>query len=620
MFVQNNYAPSLTTDKRQVQLSVSVNEQLKQNVTQLEKWHEEILAKKDNREHDLIPVFTEAYRTAIASEQTEWIIKIAGLYSSYLGEVSNKFDEGIRVIDEVLAKIPEGSYIVERAELIRKKGLHYSFSGNIISSKVAYEESLNLLRKEPELDKDGMLTQARSAFNLSIIYDDLGLKLLAEKLLDEAYQFFKKTDYQGGISRCLISFGVKAYVKPGHQVDEVLAFYRDAAAIAKEENDFPPYCTAMGNIGIVCAENGRFTEALEAANEALALSKTNTNIKFQHNLSRQLGRIYQLKGDYENSHLMFSEAEQLLSKMGSGVDKVELYKYWAEVLHAMKRHEEAYEKLSLYVKHQDELQDLGREAAVNDAMLKLQFEEGRKEQEILRKKNLEIEEYARKLEISNFELKQFAHVASHDLKEPLRMIANYSQLLTRTLGDNLSIQQATFLKYINEGSRRMMDMINDLLQLSKINSIDQREEVDLNALTKSVVEAIYLENHSRAIQVTIDEMPTIKAHATHINQLLHNIIHNAIKYNKNDIAQVHVHSTLSANGHTIMVDDNGIGIQKQHRDRVFIIFQRLHNRNEYDGTGIGLAICKKIVDHIGGTIWIEDSPLGGSRFCFSIPN
>ncbi len=141
----------------------------------------------------------------------------------------------------------------------------------------------------------------------------------------------------------------------------------------------------------------------------------------------------------------------------------------------------------------DELHRLNKQAQLNDAELRFEYEEGKKEQELLKKKNAEIEQYAHKLEMLNFELNQFAHVASHDMKEPLRMISNYSQLLEKSFGGNLKTDQKDYLFYINDGARRMMRVIQDLLNLSKIDSTQKKEKLDMNAVLEDVKLSLKLE-------------------------------------------------------------------------------------------------------------------------------
>ena len=221
--------------------------------------------------------------------------------------------------------------------------------------------------------------------------------------------------------------------------------------------------------------------------------------------------------------------------------------------------------------------------------------------------------------MSNFELNQFAHVASHDLKEPLRMISNYSQLLHRSAKENMNADQKEYLFYINDGAKRMMNVIQNLLQLSKINATQKRYAVGMNEIIVEVMQSLKLIAEEKKVTIQSPKLPIVLADRVHMLQLWQNLIGNAIKYNNSEKPKVEICYEDRGSIHYFEISDNGIGIEPSYREKVFIIFQRLHHRNEYDGTGIGLAICKKIIDSLSGKIWIEDSALGGTKFCFTIP-
>jgi PAS domain S-box-containing protein len=229
---------------------------------------------------------------------------------------------------------------------------------------------------------------------------------------------------------------------------------------------------------------------------------------------------------------------------------------------------------------------------------------------------------AEKLSESNKELEQFAYVASHDLQEPLRMVASYIQLLQRRYKSNLSAEADEFINYAVDGVVRMKTLINDLLAYSRVNTkVAPIEDVDLN----KVIE-LNLKNLAATIQetgavVNYENMPTIRANKSQINQLFQNLVSNAIKFRKPDTRpEVNITARHEGDEWLFTVSDNGIGIDKEFSDKIFIIFQRLHNSSEYPGTGIGLAICKKIVEKHGGHLWVESEPGKGSTFNFTIPD
>jgi len=228
-------------------------------------------------------------------------------------------------------------------------------------------------------------------------------------------------------------------------------------------------------------------------------------------------------------------------------------------------------------------------------------------------------DYAQELRRSNAELEQFAYVASHDLQEPLRMVASFSQLLAKRYQGKLDQDADDFIGFAVDGARRMQALINDLLAFSRVGTRGRAfEPTDSNAvLQKALTNLTTLMEESQAV-VTHGPLPTILADGGQLMQVFQNLIANAIKFRGSEPPRIHLAAETQGEGWRYAVQDNGIGIAKEHQERIFTIFQRLHPRSEYPGTGIGLAICKKIVERHGGRIWV-DSELGkGSTFYFTI--
>ena len=223
---------------------------------------------------------------------------------------------------------------------------------------------------------------------------------------------------------------------------------------------------------------------------------------------------------------------------------------------------------------------------------------------------------------SNKELEQFAYVASHDLQEPLRMVSSYCQLLARRYQGKLDKDADEFIVFAVDGAKRMQQLIQDLLIYSRVGTRGKEHApTDCNAVIRRVLLNLKIAIEESGAVVTHDQMPTVMADEGQLGQLLQNLIGNAIKYRKKGIKpEIRVEGKAHKEGWLFSVRDNGIGIDPQHFNRLFIIFQRLQTREEYAGTGIGLAVCKKIVERHGGRIWIESKPEEGSTFYFTIPN
>ena len=221
---------------------------------------------------------------------------------------------------------------------------------------------------------------------------------------------------------------------------------------------------------------------------------------------------------------------------------------------------------------------------------------------------------------SNAELEQFAYVASHDLQEPLRMVASYTQLLGRRYGERLEGDAKEFMAYIVDGAARMKQLIEDLLAYSRVGTRGRDfRPVQLNAVVARARGNLRAALEESGAQFEADALPEIEGDEAQLTQLMQNLIGNAIKFRGAAKPLVRVSCVDQANEFEIAVSDNGIGIEAQYFERIFMVFQRLHDKGEYPGTGIGLAICKKVVDRHGGRIWVESRPGGGSRFLFTLP-
>ena len=227
--------------------------------------------------------------------------------------------------------------------------------------------------------------------------------------------------------------------------------------------------------------------------------------------------------------------------------------------------------------------------------------------------------HARELARSNAELTRFAYVASHDLQEPLRMISLYTQLLAKRYHGKLDADVDEFIAYVIGGTGRMHQLINDLLTYSQVSSeVKQFEPTDCDAIMKQVLAHLAVTVEQLGADVTYDQLPKLQTDCSQLRLLFRNLLENALKYHGHKPIRVQISAEREGRDWQFWVRDKGIGIDPQYAERIFITFQRLHNHSEYPGTGIGLAICKRVVERHGGKIWVE-SPLGqGATFHFTL--
>ncbi|SEH12388.1 4TM region of histidine kinase [Natronorubrum sediminis] len=238
----------------------------------------------------------------------------------------------------------------------------------------------------------------------------------------------------------------------------------------------------------------------------------------------------------------------------------------------------------------------------------------------LTQRNEDLQRLQAQLEASNERLEQFAYAVSHDLEEPLRMITSYLSLLERRYADELDDDADEFIDYAVDGAERMKEMIDGLLEYSRIETRGESfESVDLDALLADVQQNLELQIDDSDAEITSDALPRVAGDPRQLRQVFQNLLSNALEYSGDDPPRVHVGATRTNSRWQVFVRDEGIGIPPEQQDRVFEVFQRLHSHEEHAGTGIGLALCRRIVERHGGTIWIDSEPGVGTTFTFTLP-
>jgi light-regulated signal transduction histidine kinase (bacteriophytochrome) len=233
----------------------------------------------------------------------------------------------------------------------------------------------------------------------------------------------------------------------------------------------------------------------------------------------------------------------------------------------------------------------------------------------------DLQRTAQDLDRSNRDLEQFAYIASHDLQEPLRAVGGYVRLIQRRFPKDMDPKAVQFINGAAEGADRMERLITDLLAFSRVGTHGGAfSTASLDAVLSEALRNLHSSIESAQAKVTSDALPTLAVDATQMMQIFQNLIGNAIKFHSKRPPEIHVSAKKEPGRWVFSVRDNGIGIEPQYYDRIFQIFQRLHTRRHYPGTGIGLAICKKMIERHDGAIWVESTPGQGSTFYFSLPD
>lgn len=264
-----------------------------------------------------------------------------------------------------------------------------------------------------------------------------------------------------------------------------------------------------------------------------------------------------------------------------------------------------------------QLQQRNQELAESKADLEIKVSDRTKELEVV---NRELRKLNQELTLSNQELEQFAYIVSHDLREPLRMVTSFTQLLEKKYSGHLDADADQIIGFAVDGATRMEELINDLLTYSRVgNSGKTLELINTEKVLDQALSNLHIVIQEHNAQIVRETLPSIVGNATQLIQLWQNLIDNSIKYRRDESPKIEIGVTAELEQYLFWVKDNGIGIDPKYSDRIFQIFQRLHTRQEYPGTGTGLAICHKIVERHGGKIWVESELGQGATFYFTLP-
>jgi len=430
----------------------------------------------------------------------------------------------------------------------------------------------------------------------TILYNNIGKIHFGKKQYDQSEKYFHKAlaraeeiQYSEMIALSLAHLARTSYAQ--NKLEETFAFADRANELLEDMGDVDADSINLLNFANLANHSGDYETAIKHLTAGIEISKKVKNEENEIACYQLLSKIYEKRGDFEdafNYKTLYATTQQA------------------------------------YLKKQSNRQILDQEIKFVTREKEQQIEALQKEnslQAMLLKKQEEVKLANERLTQANEELKQFAYVASHDLKEPLRMIGSYTQIINKKFEAETDEDTQTFFDYVTDGVNRMNNLLDGLLQYSTVGrGAQDLKPVNLNdtlIICQSNLRLLIAESN---VNIVADELPTVLGISSLLSQLFQNLISNAIKFRKKEgQPEIIIKTEEKENEYLISIKDNGIGIKPEYKNRIFVIFQRLHARTDYEGTGIGLAICHKIMQRMGGKIWVESELGEGATFFFTFP-
>ena len=513
--------------------------------------------------------------------------------------------------------------------------------GSIFFYQDNYELALEYFQKTLSLGRTANLERYifSSLCAMGGAYNRMGQTKKSLEYNQQAYELGKRLNIKSGLPYAVMNLG--ANYAEMDDIEKALIYYKEALSLNRENNDTWGECGTLRIIGDALIEKKDFENSIKYLNEALAIAEQHGFRPRKLEVQRTIADYYEKIGDYKlfaefiEKYALLKDTlanEDALAKMSESKTKYEI----------LQKEKELALKDAKFILQQRTFLLLGicilsiclwllvtqnRLKAKNNRILAQKNKQIKKQNEELatayalqKETNEKIKEQNRQLEQSNIELKRFAFIASHDLKEPLRTIGSYANLLQRRYKDRIDENANEFLDYITGSAKRLYTLLNDVLDYSKLN-VNKKENIltDANEAIQIANENLKTKIANKNAQISIGELPKLTADKLHLVQLFQNLIDNSIKYSESQQPVVEIASTENNGFYEFSIKDNGIGIDPELQPKIFEMFKRLHTRDKFEGNGIGLAICKKIVQEYGGEIWVESAEGKGSTFYFTLP-
>lgn len=638
---KDNYELALTNAEKALKLSEEIGE-IKQLASSL---------KEVGHLHDKFNQYDEALKYYFRirdmsqegvnkEQQTANLSSIARIYQ-VLGDYSQAYDFQIQALEIGEASNDSAGVNV----CLYRLGSIFYYQENYDLALEHYEKALIASQQ-----LNNVRMEYSSSCAIGAAYQNLGEMEKSLKYLKVALQLAKDIEDDSAVAYALINIGVtyssmKFYKEAEEHINE-------AYLISQKRGDRWGEVGALSNLGKVLTDTGDYSRALKYLNKGLKIAET---IGSKARMEQLYGLLSEVHSKMNNHKLAFDFlkqetilkdsilGEKTVKEMGTRKTRYEVHKRESEITLLKKEKQIAnlngymligtavfllllsgllFSRIQVQKKSNQLLEEKNKKIFLQKEKLEAANERQKETNKLLEQKNEQIHVQNKKLEDSNDDLKQFAYVASHDLKEPLRMISSYTTLLDKRYNHLFDETASEFFLYITDGVYRMETMLTDLLSYSRVNSQQKPAQPVKTGDIMEIVAATLrakVEEAGGEIRFEPARLPIILSNRTNMTQLFQNLVSNALKFMGDKKPCVEVDCIQQDNFYRFSVKDNGIGISPDNIDKIFEMFRRLHTRDEYEGTGIGLATVKKIIERHGGKIWVESEVNVGSTFYFTIP-
>lgn len=622
---------------------------------------------EDYSNSDLEQAKEYATQALLLSQKTEYASGVAHAYNNlgishdYMGNA----DSALIYYQLGLHACKEARDTALSAVIKNNLGIYYIFHGNYPLALKYLQESL-----EESILEDYQFDPVATYSNIGIIHEEFGQTKSALSYYQKSADISFSFDDEQYDAFGYLSLGYIAYIKKDFQQAE--KHYLKALPFYQKNKFSSQIAETLYYLGLVYEGLDQYDKALSHYFEALEIYKSNQSVSSLPGMYEAIGEVYAKLKQPRQAFSAFYKGKALSQKLDAPYNLLSIYEQLASLQASLGAYDSAYSYQLLYIDLTDTLMakksrervgqmetayeialkqaendKLKAERAERDAIIRqrtltalgagiiailvgtialVNYRSRREKhrlnlllEEKVAQRTQELKAANLRLSQSNDELERFTYIASHDLKEPLRNITSFVNLIQRKLRGNTDQDLEDYLQFVVRGTTQLYQLIEDILAYSRISNVEEPEKVDLNIVVDKARETLSVFIREKGGIVEAETLPTIKAHSAHLFIIFKNLIENGLKYNESAQPKVTIRHARSGDQHHIRIIDNGIGIGKDYHKTVFKMFKRLNDRGKYKGSGIGLAICKKIVEKYGGEICISSNKVNGTTFHFTLP-